>query len=94
MLGDRYELLAAAQASMLNNIPIAHLHGGESTEGVIDEVIRHAITKMAHLHFVSTKKYRNRIIQMGENSKNVFNYGALGVDNVKSIKNIIKDVYI
>ncbi len=90
LLGDRYELLAAAQASMLNNIPIAHLHGGESTEGVIDEVIRHAITKMAHLHFVSTKKYRNRIIQMGENSKNVFNYGALGVDNVKSIKTLSK----
>ena len=90
LLGDRYELLAAAQASMLNNIPIAHLHGGESTEGVIDEVIRHAITKMAHLHFVSTKKYRSRIIQMGENPKNVFNYGALGVDNVKSVKTIPK----
>ena len=69
LLGDRYELLAAAQASMIYNIPIAHIHGGESTEGLIDEAIRHAITKISHLHFVANKKYYNRIIQMGENKK-------------------------
>ena len=66
LLGDRYELLSSAISCMILNIPIAHLHGGESTEGAIDEAIRHSITKMSHFHFVSTDKYKKRVIQMGE----------------------------
>lgn len=81
VLGDRYEILAAAQAAMLMNIPLAHIHGGETTEGAIDESIRHAVTKMAHLHFTSTEPYRQRVIQMGENPKNVHAVGAPGLDN-------------
>lgn len=81
VLGDRYEILAASQAAMLMNLPLAHIHGGETTEGAIDESIRHAVTKMAHLHFASTERYRDRIIQMGENPKNVFTVGAPGLDN-------------
>lgn len=81
-LGDRYELLAAAQAAMVHRIPIAHLHGGETTEGVIDEAIRHAVTKMAHLHFTSAEPYRQRLLRMGEASERVFTVGALGLDNI------------
>lgn len=81
ILGDRYEALAAATAAMLLRIPIAHLHGGELTEGAIDDSIRHAITKMASLHFVSTEEYRRRVIRMGEDPARVFAVGALGVDN-------------
>lgn len=81
VLGDRYEILAASQAAMLMNLPLAHIHGGEITEGAVDESIRHAVTKMAHLHFTSTERYRERIIQMGENPKNVFAVGAPGLDN-------------
>lgn len=84
ILGDRYEALAAATAAMLLRIPIAHLHGGELTEGAIDDSIRHAITKMASLHFVSTEEYRRRVIQMGEDPAAVFTVGALGVDNALS----------
>ena len=94
LLGDRYELLAAAQAALIHNIPIAHLHGGESTEGLIDEAIRHSVTKMAHLHFVSNKFYLNRILQMGENPNNVFNFGAIGIDNIKNLKAIPKNLLI
>lgn len=83
VLGDRYEMLAAAQAAMLARIPIAHIHGGESSEGVIDEAIRHAITKMAQFHFVSAEVYRRRVIQMGEELSRVFNFGAPGLDQVK-----------
>ena len=79
ILGDRYEMLAAATAALYNNIPIAHIHGGESTEGAMDEAIRHSITKMSWLHFTATKKYRNRVIQLGENPNRVFNVGGLGV---------------
>ncbi len=86
VLGDRYEIFSAAQAAMALRIPIAHIHGGESTEGLIDEAIRHAITKMSHLHFASTDYYARRIIQLGEDPKNVFNVGALGVDNIKNTK--------
>ena len=81
-LGDRYELMAAAQAAMVHRVPIAHIHGGETTEGAIDEAIRHAVTKMAHLHFVATDAYRDRVIRMGEAPDRVFTCGALGLDNV------------
>lgn len=82
VLGDRYETLAVCCAAMNQNIPIAHLYGGETTEGAVDEAIRHAITKMSHLHFTSTEAYRMRVIQLGENPERVFNVGALGVENV------------
>lgn len=82
VLGDRYEILAAAEAAMMANIPIAHIHGGEITEGAIDDSIRHAITKMAHLHFVAAPEYRNRVIQMGENPEHVYEVGAVGIDNI------------
>ena len=82
LLGDRYETLAAATTAMLMNIPIAHIHGGEITEGAVDEQIRHAITKMSYFHFTSTDVYRDRIIQMGENPSRVFTSGAPGIDNI------------
>ncbi|MHA1384776.1 MAG: UDP-N-acetylglucosamine 2-epimerase [Candidatus Helarchaeota archaeon] len=85
-LGDRFELLAAVSAAMVARIPVAHLYGGEATEGSIDEPIRHSITKMSHLHFTSTEKYRRRVIQLGENPKSVFNVGAIGIDNIKKMK--------
>ncbi len=80
VLGDRYEILMAAAAAMMFQIPIAHLHGGEATEGVIDEAIRHAVTKMAHLHFVGAEEYRQRVIQLGEQPDRVFLVGGVGVD--------------
>lgn len=85
VLGDRYEIFAAATVAMMLNIPIAHIHGGESTEGLVDEAIRHAITKMSYLHFASTKPYQHRIIQLGESPERVFDVGALGVENIKHI---------
>lgn len=81
VLGDRYETLAVCCSAMNARIPIVHLHGGETTEGAIDEAIRHAITKLSYLHFASTEAYRNRIIQLGENPDRVYNVGALGVEN-------------
>ncbi len=86
VLGDRYESFAVAQAAMIARIPIAHIHGGEITEGLIDEAIRHSITKMSHFHFAATEDYKNRIIQLGESPKNIFNYGAPGIDNIKKLK--------
>ena len=86
MLGDRYEMLSAALACTLHNIPIAHLHGGETTVGATDEVFRHAITKAAFLHFTSCEEYRNRVIQLGEDPARVFNVGALGVENILQYK--------
>lgn len=86
VLGDRYEILAAVQAAMVARIPVAHIHGGETTEGVIDEAIRHAVTKMAHIHFVAAEPYRQRVIQMGENPEHIFNVGAPGLDNLKNLK--------
>jgi GDP/UDP-N,N'-diacetylbacillosamine 2-epimerase (hydrolysing) len=83
LLGDRYELLAAATAAMILRIPIAHLHGGEVTEGAFDDCIRHAITKMSHLHFVAAEDYRRRVIQMGEDPERVYLVGGLGVDAIK-----------
>ncbi len=82
VLGDRYEIFAAAQAAMLLGIPIAHIHGGESTEGAIDEAMRHAITKMAHLHFVAADAYRRRVIQLGEDPNRVFTTGAMVLDAI------------
>ena len=84
ILGDRYQMLAAATAAMIHRIPIAHIHGGELTEGNIDESIRHAITKMSMLHFTSTEEYRRRVIQLGEQPDRVFYVGALGVENAKT----------
>ncbi|WP_394968287.1 UDP-N-acetylglucosamine 2-epimerase [uncultured Helicobacter sp.] len=86
VLGDRYEIFACVASAMICRIPIAHLHGGETTEGVIDEAIRHSITKMSHLHFVATELYRKRVIQLGENPSRVFNVGGFGVDAITSIK--------
>ena len=86
LLGDRYELLAAAIAAMNYQIPMAHLHGGETTEGAIDECIRHAITKMSYLHFTSCEPYRKRVIQLGEDPSRVFNVGAIGLENIKNQK--------
>ncbi len=82
ILGDRYEMLAVASTALIYKIPIAHLHGGEITEGAFDDSIRHAITKMSHLHLTSTEVYRKRVIQLGEQPDRVFNVGALGVENV------------
>ncbi|TVR29480.1 MAG: UDP-N-acetylglucosamine 2-epimerase (hydrolyzing) [Spirochaetaceae bacterium] len=82
VLGDRFELLAPAVAALMLRIPIAHIHGGETTEGALDEAIRHAVTKFSTLHFASTETYRKRIIQMGENPERVFNFGAPGLDNL------------
>ncbi len=85
LLGDRYEILAAAQAALIARMPIAHLHGGETTEGAIDEAIRHAITKMSQLHFVAAEPYRRRVIQLGEDPSRVFNFGSLAVDNINKL---------
>ena len=86
VLGDRFESLGIASAAMLHRIPIAHLYGGEATFGLIDEAIRHSITKMSHIHFSCTEEYRRRIIQLGENPERVFNVGALAIDIIKRIK--------
>lgn len=91
LLGDRYEALSAAICALVMRIPIAHLHGGELTEGAIDEGIRHSITKMSYLHFTSTEQYRSRVIQLGENPERVFYVGALGVENIKKINLMTKE---
>lgn len=85
VLGDRYETLSVAIVAMNQKIPIVHLYGGEATEGLIDESIRHAITKMSYLHFTSTEEYRRRVIQLGENPKRIFNVGSIGIENIKNI---------
>lgn len=90
VLGDRFEIMGVVQAAMLNNIPVAHIHGGEITEGAIDDAIRHSITKMSHLHFTSCEEYRKRVIQLGENPKRVFNIGSLGVENIKKFQLLSK----
>lgn len=86
ILGDRYEIFAAASAAMLSQVPIAHIHGGELTEGAMDDSMRHSITKMSHVHFVAHKTYKNRVIQLGEQPNTVHNVGGLGVDNINKIK--------
>lgn len=85
VLGDRTEILGAVIATAMVNIPIAHLHGGETTEGAYDEAIRHSITKFSHLHFTSTEAYRKRVIQLGEHPDTVFNVGAIGLDAIKKL---------
>lgn len=91
VLGDRYEIFAAVSVALFFKIPVAHLHGGEITEGAYDDSLRHAITKMSHLHFTSTEEYRNRVIQLGENPNRVFNVGALGVENIKQMMFLSKE---
>jgi GDP/UDP-N,N'-diacetylbacillosamine 2-epimerase (hydrolysing) len=86
VLGDRYEILSAVTSAMIFQIPIAHIHGGETTEGAIDEAIRHSITKMSHLHFVGADEYRKRVIQLGEQPRHVFLVGGLAVDAITQIK--------
>ncbi len=85
LLGDRYETFVAATAASVARIPIAHLHGGETTEGAFDEAFRHAITKMSWLHFTSAEEYRNRVIQLGETPDRVFNVGAIGIENIRKM---------
>lgn len=85
VLGDRYEIISAVSTALFYKIPVAHLHGGEITEGAYDDCIRHAITKMSHLHFTSTEEYRKRVIQLGEAPDRVFNVGAPGIENIKKV---------
>jgi GDP/UDP-N,N'-diacetylbacillosamine 2-epimerase (hydrolysing) len=86
VLGDRFEIFATVAASLVACIPIAHLHGGEITEGAFDEALRHSITKMSHLHFVAAEEYRQRVIQLGEQPERVFLVGGLGIDGIKRLK--------
>jgi GDP/UDP-N,N'-diacetylbacillosamine 2-epimerase (hydrolysing) len=86
VLGDRYETLSVCIAAMNARIPIAHLYGGETTEGALDEAIRHAITKMSYLHFTSTELYRKHVIQLGEEPSRVYQVGAVGIENIRSMK--------
>ena len=82
ILGDRTEMLGIASAAMNERIPIAHLHGGEVTEGAVDDCVRHALSKMSYLHFTSTEAYRKRVIQLGESPERVFFVGALSTENI------------
>ena len=91
VLGDRFEILAAVSAALFYKIPVAHIHGGEITEGAYDDNIRHAITKMSHLHFTSAEPYRRRVVQLGESPDRVFNVGALGVENIKHVPLLSKE---
>lgn len=91
ILGDRYETFVAATCAMMMNIPIAHMNGGESTEGAVDEQIRHAITKMAHIHFPGAEYYKERIIKMGEEPWRVFNVGQAGIENIKRLNLLDKE---
>lgn len=91
VLGDRFEMLAAAQAAMILRVPIAHIHGGEVTFGAYDDQIRHAITKMSFLHFTATEEYRQRVIRLGEHPERVYNVGAAGVDNIVSLPLLTKE---
>jgi GDP/UDP-N,N'-diacetylbacillosamine 2-epimerase (hydrolysing) len=93
VLGDRSEIFAAATAATIKGIPIAHIHGGETTEGAYDEAFRHAITKMSHWHFTSTEVYRKRVIQLGEQPDCVFNVGAIGVDSIVNLPLLSKDEF-
>jgi UDP-hydrolysing UDP-N-acetyl-D-glucosamine 2-epimerase len=93
VLGDRYETCASCISALPARLPIAHIHGGETTAGVIDEALRHAITKMAHIHFTSTERARKRVIQMGEQPERVFCYGAPGLDNIKRLTLLDKKAF-
>jgi GDP/UDP-N,N'-diacetylbacillosamine 2-epimerase (hydrolysing) len=85
-LGDRFEIFSAVSAALVARIPVAHLHGGETTAGAFDESLRHSITKMSHLHFVAAESYRQRVIQLGEQPEHVFLVGGLGVDSIKRVR--------
>jgi len=93
VLGDRYEIFSAASAAMITKIPIAHIHGGELTEGSWDDCIRHCISKMSHLHFTATEEYKNRVIQLGEHPDRVFNVGGVGIENIKRLKLLSKNEF-
>jgi len=93
VLGDRYEVFSAVASAMVARIPIAHLSGGELTLGAIDDAIRHAITKMSHIHFVATEEYRKRVIQLGENPEYVFNFGEAGLDNIYKLDLLSKEEF-
>ncbi len=93
LLGDRFETLCAAIAAGVARIPIAHLHGGETTQGAIDESFRHSITKMSQIHFTATDEYTNRVIQLGENPETVFRVGGLGIDNIKNLKLLSREEF-
>ena len=91
VLGDRFEIFSAVSTALVARIPVAHLHGGESTEGLIDEAIRHSITKMSHLHFVAAEDYKQRVIQLGEQPEHVFLVGGLGIDNIERLQLLEKN---
>ena len=91
VLGDRYEIFAVALSAYLNKVPIAHIHGGEVTQGSLDDGFRHCISKMSNLHFVCHNAYKKRLIQMGENPKTVYNVGSLGVENIYKTKLLSKE---
>lgn len=91
LLGDRYEILAAGIAAMIACLPIAHIGGGQLTEGAIDDAMRHGLTKMAHLHFTANEVYRRRIVQMGERPERVFTVGSLGLDNIRNTKLLARE---
>ena len=93
LLGDRFEIFSAGAAAMISRIPIAHLHGGETTEGAFDEAIRHSISKMSHLHFTATEEYKRRVIQLGESPDRVFNVGGLGIDNIRKLKLMTREEF-
>lgn len=86
VLGDRFEKMAVVNNAIIHNKPIIHLHGGEVTEGVIDNQIRNMISKAAHLHFVTSETYKKKLVNMGENKNYIFNFGSLAIDLIKSIK--------
>ena len=93
LLGDRYEIFGVAGAASIMQIPIAHIHGGETTQGAFDEAFRHSITKMSHIHFAATNEYANRIIQLGEEPGRVFNVGGPGIENIKKLNLLSKDEF-
>ncbi len=93
VLGDRYEILSAVSVALVSKIPIAHISGGEITEGAFDESIRHSITKMSHLHFAASNEYKNRIIQLGEDPKRVFNVGGMGIENILRLELLKKEEF-
>ncbi|WP_459814210.1 UDP-N-acetylglucosamine 2-epimerase [Campylobacter concisus] len=93
LLGDRYEIFGVAGVASIMQIPIAHIHGGETTQGAFDEAFRHSITKMSHIHFAATREYANRIIQLGEEPGRVFNVGGPGIENIKKLNLLNKDEF-
>ncbi|WP_107785710.1 UDP-N-acetylglucosamine 2-epimerase [Campylobacter concisus] len=93
LLGDRYEIFGVAGVASIMQIPIAHIHGGETTQGAFDEAFRHSITKMSHIHFAATREYANRIIQLGEEPSRVFNVGGPGIENIKKLNLLNKDEF-